>query len=97
MLKRGAAPRTKTAAAPADVKEKILRRIAELVTITLLRHCFDRTLCYNAGDAPQEFRLRIGQSSYCYARMKSRPSFRALLSEAVPGIRPSATYADLDF
>ena len=32
-----------------------------------------------------------------YARMKSRPSFRALLSETVPGIRPSATYADLDF
>ena len=32
-----------------------------------------------------------------YARVKSRPSFRPLLSETVPGIRPSATYADLDF
>ena len=32
-----------------------------------------------------------------YARVKSRPSFRPLLSELVPGIRPSATYADLDF
>lgn len=32
-----------------------------------------------------------------YARIKSRPAFRALLSEVLPGIRPSATYADLDF
>jgi len=32
-----------------------------------------------------------------YARIKSRPSFRALLSETVPGLRPSATYAELDF
>ena len=32
-----------------------------------------------------------------YARVKSRPSFRPLLRETVPGIRPSETYADLDF
>jgi glutathione S-transferase len=32
-----------------------------------------------------------------YARIKSRPSFRPLLSETVAGIPPSATYADLDF
>jgi glutathione S-transferase len=32
-----------------------------------------------------------------YARIKSRPSFRALLSDRVPGIVPSPTYADLDF
>jgi glutathione S-transferase len=32
-----------------------------------------------------------------YARVKSRPSFRPLLSETVPGIPPSASYADLDF
>jgi glutathione S-transferase len=32
-----------------------------------------------------------------YARVKSRPSFRPLLSETVPGIPPSETYADLDF
>ncbi len=32
-----------------------------------------------------------------YARIKSRPSFRALLTEALPGLAPSATYADLDF
>lgn len=32
-----------------------------------------------------------------YARVKSRPSFRALLGEVVPGIPASPTYADLDF
>jgi glutathione S-transferase len=32
-----------------------------------------------------------------YARIKSRPSFRALLAEALPGLPPSPTYADLDF
>jgi glutathione S-transferase len=32
-----------------------------------------------------------------YARVKSRPSFRPLLSETLAGIPPSATYADLDF
>jgi glutathione S-transferase len=32
-----------------------------------------------------------------YARVKSRPSFRPLLSDAVRGIPPAAHYADLDF
>lgn len=32
-----------------------------------------------------------------YARVKSRPSFRPLLTDTVPGIAPSRTYADLDF
>ena len=32
-----------------------------------------------------------------YARVKSRPSFRALLSERLPGMAPSSAYADLDF
>ncbi|HEX3505433.1 MAG TPA: glutathione S-transferase family protein [Xanthobacteraceae bacterium] len=32
-----------------------------------------------------------------YARIKSRPSFRALLVEKLSGLMPSATYADLDF
>jgi glutathione S-transferase len=32
-----------------------------------------------------------------YARIKSRPSFRGLLAEALPGLPPSRTYADLDF
>jgi glutathione S-transferase len=32
-----------------------------------------------------------------YARIKSRPSFRGLLVETLPGVPPSKTYADLDF
>ena len=32
-----------------------------------------------------------------YARVKSRPSFRPLLADALPGVPPSATYANLDF
>jgi glutathione S-transferase len=32
-----------------------------------------------------------------YARIKSRPSFRPILADTVPGIAPVETYADLDF
>jgi glutathione S-transferase len=32
-----------------------------------------------------------------YARVKSRPSFRPMLAEAMAGIPPSSSYADLDF
>jgi len=32
-----------------------------------------------------------------YARIKSRPSFRTLLAETLPGLQPSPTYANLDF
>ncbi|APH53956.1 Glutathione S-transferase family protein [Granulibacter bethesdensis] len=32
-----------------------------------------------------------------YARIKSRPSFRGILADRVPGIIPPAHYADLDF
>jgi glutathione S-transferase len=32
-----------------------------------------------------------------YAKMKSRPSFRPLLADTVPGMPPSKVYADLDF
>jgi glutathione S-transferase len=32
-----------------------------------------------------------------YARMKSRPAFRPLLSERLPGVNPPQAYANLDF
>ena len=32
-----------------------------------------------------------------YARMKSRPGFRTLLADRVPGMEPAEHYADLDF
>lgn len=36
-------------------------------------------------------------AKHWYARVKSRPSFRPLLNDLLPGIPPSETYADLDF
>jgi glutathione S-transferase len=32
-----------------------------------------------------------------YARLKSRPAFRAILADRVPGLTPAECYADLDF
>ena len=32
-----------------------------------------------------------------YARIKSRPSFRSLLADKVPGLPPASHYTDLDF
>jgi len=32
-----------------------------------------------------------------YARIKSRPSFRAVLSDRIPGVAPPGHYSDLDF
>ncbi len=32
-----------------------------------------------------------------YQRVKSRPSFRSLLADKMPGLPPSRIYADLDF
>jgi len=46
------------------------------------------------GDAPWGENERAREWN---ARVKSRPSFRPLLVERLPGMAPSATYADLDF
>ncbi len=46
------------------------------------------------GDVPWE---DYQEAKHWYARVKSRPSFRPLLSDHVPGMRPPAHYADLDF
>ncbi|MCC5956341.1 MAG: glutathione S-transferase family protein, partial [Natronohydrobacter sp.] len=32
-----------------------------------------------------------------YAKIKSRPAFRTLLADTLPGMPPPAHYADLDF
>lgn len=37
------------------------------------------------------------QAAGWYARIKSRPAFRPLLMDKVPGLPPAAHYADLDF
>jgi glutathione S-transferase len=36
-------------------------------------------------------------AKHWYARVKSRPSFRAILNDRLPGMNPSPVYADLDF
>jgi glutathione S-transferase len=37
------------------------------------------------------------QAKTWYARIKSRPSFRAILHDQIPGLAPARTYANLDF
>ena len=46
------------------------------------------------GDVPWDEHPRARE---WYARLKSRPSFRPLLADHVPGAPPPAHYADLDF
>ena len=46
------------------------------------------------GDAPWE---EDEHAREWYARIKSRPSFRALLGDRVPGMAPAGHYANLDF
>jgi glutathione S-transferase len=46
------------------------------------------------GDVPWE---ENEGAKLWYARIKSRPSFRSLLADRMPGLSPSAAYADLDF
>jgi glutathione S-transferase len=46
------------------------------------------------GDVPWE---DYQEAKQWYARIKSRPSFRPILEDYVPGTRPPAHYTDLDF
>lgn len=46
------------------------------------------------GDVPWD---EDATAKLWYARVKSRPAFRPLLADRVPGLTPAAVYADLDF
>jgi glutathione S-transferase len=46
------------------------------------------------GDVPWD---EDDTAKHWYARVKSRPAFRALLSDRVPGMEPAPHYRDLDF
>lgn len=46
------------------------------------------------GDIPWD---RFGEAKAWYARIKSRPSFRPLLADHIPGLPPPPHYANLDF
>ncbi len=47
-----------------------------------------------SGDMPWEHYPEVKE---WYVRVKSRPSFRALLKDTVPGVPPMPVYTDLDF
>jgi glutathione S-transferase len=46
------------------------------------------------GDVPWE---ENETAKLWYARLKSRPAFRPLLADRLPGFCPNPIYADLDF
>jgi glutathione S-transferase len=46
------------------------------------------------GDVPWD---EDETAKHWYARVKSRPAFRALLADRIPGLVPAPVYADLDF
>lgn len=46
------------------------------------------------GDVPWD---QYEEAKTWYARIKSRPSFRPLLADYIPGLAPASVYADLDF
>ncbi|HEY8381392.1 MAG TPA: glutathione S-transferase family protein [Microvirga sp.] len=46
------------------------------------------------GDVPWD---EDETAKHWYARVKSRPAFRAILGDRVPGMAPAGHYADLDF
>ncbi|MSO73226.1 MAG: glutathione S-transferase family protein [Rhodospirillaceae bacterium] len=62
-----------------------LADLAAAANISLVDYC---------GDVPWE---SYPAAKEWYVRIKSRPSFRSLLRDVVPGIPPAPIYADLDF
>jgi glutathione S-transferase len=46
------------------------------------------------GDVPWD---EDATAKLWYARVKSRPAFRTILADRLPGLTPAAVYADLDF
>lgn len=66
----------------------------ELLSIADLTAAAHLSLVDYAGDVPwEEHEL----AKDWYARVKSRPSFRTLLRDAIPGVPAPRHYADLDF
>ena len=59
-----------------------------------LAYVLSSSFCRYPGDVPWN---EDEAAKAWYARVKSRPSFRSLLTESMPGIQASKTYADLDF
>jgi glutathione S-transferase len=66
----------------------------ELLSMADLTAAANISLVDYAGDVPWE---QAPATKEWYVRVKSRPSFRALLKDSIPGVPPAAVYADLDF
>lgn len=52
------------------------------------------SVCDYLGNVPWD---RHAEARAWYARIKSRPSFRPLLEDFIPGLAPADHYRDLDF
>ena len=66
----------------------------ELMSMADLAAAAQISLVDYAGDVPWE---QAAATKEWYVRVKSRPSFRALLKDSIPGVPAAAVYADLDF
>ena len=64
------------------------------LTIADLAAAAQLSLIDYIGDVPWDDHP---QAKEWYVRLKSRPSFRHLLKDSVPGVPPAPIYADLDF
>jgi glutathione S-transferase len=64
------------------------------VTLADLAAAAHLSVCDYLGEVPWN---EDEMAKHWYARVKSRPAFRPLLTETVAGVPPSPTYADLDF
>ncbi len=75
----------------AERRNWLAGRSLSLADITAAAHlsCIDYI-----GDVPW---AHNDSAKTWYARIKSRPSFRSILADTVPGIAPVETYANLDF
>lgn len=75
----------------ADNRRWLAGDLFSLADITVAAHL--SSLDY-LGDVPW---AQFPPAKEWYARMKSRPAFRPLLEDQVPGVPPPRIYADLDF
>ena len=74
-----------------EVEKKIEHLKIELADLTAASHisCLDYL-----GDIPWE---KFPEIKLWYSRIKSRPSFRSILTDKIVGIPPRGNYALLDF
>jgi glutathione S-transferase len=76
------------------LKERRSWLAGDQLSIADLSAAANLSLVDYSGDVPWE---QYPEAKEWYVRVKSRPSFRALLKDTVPGVPPAAVYADLDF